>query len=209
MSPAAQICSTVVAPKPWVTNRSSAASATRLRASATRRARRPTDSCTLLRLVSVSPPPGGDVEKFDRTTMVMTAVTYDGMRDGCYDRDARVKDFTLNWCDGSLPFPTFPRFCGQTFYEASDKELALACIKAYNDWMVEEWCAPSRGFNIPLCIMPLWDVDLAAAEIQRNADRGVRAFCFSELPHHLKLPTIHSGSWDPVFQVCNDTGVTL
>ena len=24
-----------------------------------------------------------------------------------------------------------------------------------------------------------------------------------------KLPTIHSGDWDPVFQVCNDTGVTL
>ena len=65
---------------------------------------------------------------------------------------------------------------------ADDKELGLACVKAYNDWMVEEWCAPSGGVNIPLCIMPLWDVELAAAEIQRNADRGVRAFCFSELP---------------------------
>ena len=73
--------------------------------------------------------PGGDVEKFDRTTMTMTAVTYDGMRDGCYDRDARVKDFELNWVDGSLPFPTFPRFCGQTFFEANDKELALACVE--------------------------------------------------------------------------------
>ena len=114
--------------------------------------------------------------------MVMTAVTYDEMRPGCYERDARIKDFELNWIDGSLPFPTFPRFCGQTFYEADDKELGLACVKAYNDWMVEEWCAPSGGMNIPLCIMPLWDVELAAAEIQRNAERGVRAFCFSELP---------------------------
>ena len=139
----------------------------------------------------------------------MEALTYDEMRPGCYERDARIKDFELNWVDGSLPFPTFPRFCGQTFYEADDKELGLACVKAYNDWMVEEWCGPSGGMNIPLCIMPLWDVELAAAEIQRNADRGVRAFCFSELPHHLKLPTIHSGDWDPVFQVCNDTGVTL
>ena len=25
----------------------------------------------------------------------------------------------------------------------------------------------------------------------------------------MKLPTIHSGGWDPVFPVCNDTGVTL
>jgi predicted TIM-barrel fold metal-dependent hydrolase len=153
--------------------------------------------------------PGGDVSKFDPSKMVMTAVTYDELRPGCYERDARVKDFELNWTDGSLPFPTFPRFCGQTFYETPDRDLGLACVKAYNDWMVEEWCAPSGGVNIPLCIMPLWDAELAAAEIQRNADRGVRAFCFSEMPHHLKLPTIHSGGWDPVFQVCNDTGVTL
>ena len=153
--------------------------------------------------------PDGDLSKFDPSVMVMTAVTYDEMRPGCYDRDARIKDFELNWTDGSLPFPTFPRFCGQTFYETPDRDLGLACVRAYNDWMVEEWCGPSGGLNIPLCIMPLWDVELAAAEIQRNADRGVRAFCFSEMPHHLKLPTIHSGQWDPVFQVCNDTGVTL
>jgi predicted TIM-barrel fold metal-dependent hydrolase len=153
--------------------------------------------------------PGDDLSKFDPSVMTMTAMTYDEMRPGCYDRDARVKDFELNWTDGSLPFPTFPRFCGQTFYETPDRDLGLACVKAYNDWMVEEWCAPSGGVNIPLCIMPLWDEELAAAEIQRNADRGVRAFCFTELPHHLKLPTIHSGGWDKVFQVCNDTGVTL
>ena len=153
--------------------------------------------------------PDGDLSKFDRTTMTMTAVTYDAMRPGCYERDARVKDFELNWVDSSLPFPTFPRFCGQTFYEAEDKELALACVRAYNDWMVEEWCEPSGGMNLPLCLMPLWDVELAVAEIRRNADRGVRAFCFSELPTRLNLPSIHTGYWDPVFAVCNDTGVTL
>jgi predicted TIM-barrel fold metal-dependent hydrolase len=150
----------------------------------------------------------GKIE-FDRSHMTMTPVTYDEMRPGCWQVEARIKDFDLNWVDGSLPFPTFPRFCGQTFYEGDDKELGLACVRAYNDWMVEEWCGTSRGYNIPLCLIPLWDVELAAAETQRNADRGVRAICFSELPHHLKLPTIHSGYWDPLFQVCNDNGVTV
>jgi len=159
--------------------------------------------------IPVEATPGGDISKFDRTTMTMTAVTYDGMRPGCWDPVERVKDFELNWVDGSLPFPTFPRFCGQTFFEADDKELALACVKAYNDWMVEEWCAPSGGVNLPLCLMPLWDVPEAVAEIERNAARGVRAFCFSELPTRLGLPSIHTGEWDPVFAACNDTGVTL
>ena len=153
--------------------------------------------------------PGGDLDKFDRSVMTMTAITYDDMRPGCWQVEERIQDFELNWVDGSLPFPTFPRFCGQTFFEAEDKELALACVQAFNDWMVEEWCGTSRGMNLPLCIMPLWDVDLAAAEIKRNADRGVRAFAFSELPTRLNLPSIHTGHWDPVLAVCNDTGVTL
>jgi predicted TIM-barrel fold metal-dependent hydrolase len=153
--------------------------------------------------------PGGDVSKFDKTLMTMTATTYDDMRPGCWDPKERKKDFELNWVDGSLPFPTFPRFCGQTFYEADDKELALACVKAYNDWMIEEWCDPAIGVNIPLCIMPLWDVELAAAEIKRNAERGVRAVCFSELPTRLNLPSIHTGYWDPMFDTASETGTTV
>ena len=49
-----------------------------------------------------------------------------------------------NWTQASLSFPNFPRFCGQTFLEANDRELALLCVRAYNDWMVEEWCARER-----------------------------------------------------------------
>ena len=140
----------------------------------------------------------------------MEALTYDEMRPGCYERDARIKDFELNWVDGSLPFPTFPRFCGQTFYEADDKELGLACVKAYNDWMVEEWCGAVRRLQHPA--VPHAALGRRARGRKRSSatrSAACRAFCFSELPHHLKLPTIHSGEWDPVFQVCNDTGVTL
>jgi predicted TIM-barrel fold metal-dependent hydrolase len=131
------------------------------------------------------------------------------MRTGCYDAKERKKDFELNWVDGSLPFPTFPRFCGQTFTEAKDRDLGLACIYAYNDWMVEEWCGDSGGLLIPLCIIPLWDAELAAAEVRRNAARGVHAVCFSEIPPHLGLPSIHSGYWDPFFRACEETSTVV
>ena len=72
-------------------------------------------------------------------------MTYDEMRPGCYDPAPRLDDMDLNWVEASLCFPTFPRFCGQTFLEADDKDLALLCVQAYNDWMVEEWCAGSRA----------------------------------------------------------------
>jgi predicted TIM-barrel fold metal-dependent hydrolase len=149
--------------------------------------------------------PDGDVTRFDRTKLEARAITYDEMRPGCYEPTARVADMALNGVDGSLAFPTFPRFCGQTFLEGDDHELGLACVQAYNDFMVEEWSEPSGGVLIPLCLIPLWDVDLAVAEVRRNAERGVRAVCFSEIPHHLGLPSIHTGAWDPFFAVCEET----
>jgi predicted TIM-barrel fold metal-dependent hydrolase len=55
----------------------------------------------------------------------------------------------------------------------------------------------------------MWDADLAAAEVGRNAARGVRAVCFSEIPPHLGLPSIHSGYWDPFFTACVETGTVV
>jgi predicted TIM-barrel fold metal-dependent hydrolase len=63
--------------------------------------------------------------------------------------------------------------------------------------------------NIPLGIIPLWDPELAATEVERNAARGMHAICFSEIPTRLGLPSIHSGAWDPLFAACNDNAVTL
>ncbi|HEV8205707.1 MAG TPA: amidohydrolase family protein [Acidimicrobiia bacterium] len=142
---------------------------------------------------------------FDRDDMTMSPMTYDEMRPGCYEPKARVDDMELNWVEASLSFPSFPRFCGQTFLEAKDRELAEACVYAYNDWMVDEWCGDSGGRLIPLPIIPLWDAELAAAEVRRNAERGAHAVCFSEIPAVLGLPSIHTGEWDPFFAACAET----
>jgi predicted TIM-barrel fold metal-dependent hydrolase len=138
-------------------------------------------------------------------------VPYDQMRPGCYEPKARVQEMLSNHVDGSLCFPSFPRFCGQVFTEQSenDRALGLACIQAYNDWMVEEWCGESDGHLIPLCVVPLWDPQLAAQEIRRNAARGVRAVTFSELIGRLGHPGLHTDYWDPFFAACEETGTVV
>ena len=146
---------------------------------------------------------------FDRDEVKVTGITYEEMRKGCWDPKARVEDMDANWTEAQMCFPSFPRFCGQTFMEASDKELADLCVKAYNDWMVEEWCGDSDGRLIPLTIIQLWDAELAAAEIHRNAERGVRAVCFSEIPPYLGLPSIHTDYWEPFFRACAETGTVI
>lgn len=138
-------------------------------------------------------------------------ISYAEMRPGCYDRDARLEDMSAGGIERSLCFPTVPRFCGQTFLEAEDKDLALLCVLAYNDWTVEEWAGGSGGRLVPLCLVPLWDPELAAAEVRRNAERGVRAVAFSELPQYLGLPSLHDADrrWDPLLRACDETGTVM
>ena len=100
---------------------------------------------------------------------------------------------------------------GQLFWEGSDHELGLACVHAYNDWMIDEWSASAPGRLIPLIILPLWDPEAAAAEIERCAGMGARGLAFSENPEPLGLPTIYDpdGYWDPVFASANDTEMVV
>jgi predicted TIM-barrel fold metal-dependent hydrolase len=137
----------------------------------------------------------------------MGAVSYDQMRPGCYDPVARVADMDAAGILASLCFPSIARFCGQIFWEAKDKDLALLCLRAYNDWMIEEWCGSAPGRYIPLLIIPLWDPLEAAAEVRRNAARGGHAMCFSENPEPLGLPTVWDPDryWNPVWDACQET----
>jgi predicted TIM-barrel fold metal-dependent hydrolase len=139
----------------------------------------------------------------------LRGVRYDEMRPGCWRLPDRLSDMDDNGVQAQLCFPNYPRFCGQQFLWGKDRELALLCVEAYNDWMVEEWCGPSGGRLIPLCLIPLWDAEQAAAEVRRNAERGVRAVAFSELPTYLELPSIYTGYWDPFFTACEETGTAV
>ena len=141
--------------------------------------------------------------------VTMEGVTYDDIAPGCYDPIARLADMDINHVEASLCFPNYPRFCGQLFSEADDLELGLLCVQAYNDWMIDEWCGSSGGRLIPLCIVPLWDAELAAKEIYRVAEKGCRAVAWSELPAWLGRPGIHGDYWDPFLKACEETQTVI
>jgi predicted TIM-barrel fold metal-dependent hydrolase len=136
-------------------------------------------------------------------------IGYDDMRPGCYDPAERVADMNRGNVLATLLFPSFPRYCGQVFHEAKDKELALLCVRAWNDFILEDCAEAYPGRFIPMMIIPLWDPVAAAAEIERTAARGAKSIAFSENPTKLGLPSVHTSFWDPVWQACNDTGFVV
>ena len=136
-------------------------------------------------------------------------VNYDELPKVYYDPKARIPDMDEDHVIAGLNFPFFPRFCGQTFSQAQDRELALKCLTAYNDYIIDEWCAAAPGRYIPMIIVPLWDTALAVAEVHRCADKGAKAIAFSENVHALGFPSIHSGEWDGFFAAANETKMPL
>ena len=129
---------------------------------------------------------------------------FSDMRPGCYDVNERVRDMNANGVLGSLCFPSWPGFAARQFYVTPDKDMAIALLRAYNDWHVDAWCGAHPGRFIPLGLVPIWDPELMAAEVHRLASKGCRAVTFSENPAHLGLPSLHSDHWDPFWGACED-----
>jgi hypothetical protein len=145
----------------------------------------------------------------DRRDFGLDPTSYDTMRPGCYTVEDRIADMDLDGIHAQLCFPSFPGFAGSTFFGAKDKELAAACVRAWNDWMIDEWCAGMPGRQIPLALVPYWDIDATVAEAERIIGRGARSISFTEMPHALGLPSFHTDHWDRFLAVVSEAEVPL
>jgi hypothetical protein len=115
----------------------------------------------------------------------------------------------VNGVLASMCFPTMAGFNARTFTEAGNKDLSYVMLQAYNDWHIDEWCAAYPGRFIPLGIVPMWDVDLAVAEVHRLGKKGFRAVSFLEAPHAQGWPSFLSGHWDPMLEAIIEENLVL
>ena len=136
-------------------------------------------------------------------------VNYSRMRPGAYDPVARLADMDLDGVWAEMPFPSFPGFCGNKFLDAQDKELSLLCVRAYNDYLLDVWCATAPDRYIGMVILPLWDKQECVAEIHRTAAKGARAITFPDNPAALGLDTYQSCGWDSVLSAAEEAGLPL
>jgi predicted TIM-barrel fold metal-dependent hydrolase len=133
-------------------------------------------------------------------------VGFEELRPGVVDPEARLGDMDLAGVWASLCFGSIVwGFAGTRLSTMSDQEVGLASLKAYNDWMIEEWCGVAPDRYIPCQLPWMNDPAVAAAEICRNAERGFRAVSFSENPEGLGFPNIYHRHWDPFLAACQDT----
>jgi uncharacterized protein len=134
---------------------------------------------------------------------------WDEMPRQVYSASQRLAAMDLDGIDCSVLYPTVAGLAGQIFGKFDDPELELACVQAYNDWLIEEWAQVSSRF-VPQCIVPIWPVDYAVAEVRRAVANGHKGVIFPASPMELRdVPHINEPVYDPLWAVCEDLGVPL
>jgi predicted TIM-barrel fold metal-dependent hydrolase len=137
-------------------------------------------------------------------------VRFDEVRPAMYDVHERIRDMDINGVVASLCFPSMVfGFCAQRFAQFRDHDLGLAAMRAYNQWIIEEWVGPYPDRMIGQQVPWLLDPEIAAAEVRKNAELGFRAVTFSENPELLGLPSLYTEYWDPFFRACAETSTVV
>ena len=126
-----------------------------------------------------------------------------------YVPSERLRAMDLDGIDVSVLFPNVAGLAGETFGTITDPELELACVRAYNDFIIEEWGEASERF-VPLAVVPLAPIEAAVGEVRRAVKKGARGVAFPAVPWHLRdLPHINERHWDPLWSVCEELQVPL
>ena len=126
-----------------------------------------------------------------------------------YDPQERLKAMDAAGIDYAVLYPTVSGVGGQIFGRIEDAELELACVQAYNDWLIEEWADASPRF-VPQCIVPLYPVEATVKEIRRCVANGHRGVIYPAIPMELRdLPHINDSVYDPLWAVCQELRVPL
>jgi uncharacterized protein len=135
-------------------------------------------------------------------------LTYDGIRPGSFDPAARLADLDADGIWAQVLYPSVTLAGARTYTD--DRELQLACVRAYNEWLAE-FCAPGGGRLIGQTIIPTTGVDDAVAELRWGLDHGMRGAVIAAYPNGtLDDPgPVNDAFWDLAQEAAVPLGVHI
>lgn len=103
---------------------------------------------------------------------------------GAMDAKERVARLDAEGLDAAFIYGTL---CLMYETELTDPEIAQACTRAYNRWIVD-WCSDSGGRLLPIAHLSLGDPEAAAKELERAVKAGCKGafvvqFTMTRKPH--------------------------
>jgi len=121
----------------------------------------------------------------------------------------RVAAMDEDGVDVQTFFGNIAGVAGNTFSNPDfEEDFRLDCIRAYNDFQIDDWATPYPGRFITLAVLPMWDVDKAVAELQRMAKRGAKGISFS-FPEQWGYASVADPYWHPLWAAAQDANLSI
>lgn len=144
-----------------------------------------------------------------QTDRALPKTRWDDVPRATWDCGERLQAMDRDGVDVTVLYPTLSGFSGERFAAIADSELQLACVEAYNDWLIDQWAQKSQRF-VPQCIVPLTSIEAAVNEIKRAVARGHRGVVFPAAPMTLRaVPHINDSVYDLIWATCQDLQVPV
>jgi predicted TIM-barrel fold metal-dependent hydrolase len=133
--------------------------------------------------------------------------SFEEMDAAAFDATERLRRLDEYGIWAQVLYPNVIGFDISLFIEQSP-EFALACVQAYNDFILE-WASADLRRLIPIMMMPFWDIDASIAEMERNRSRGIRSTLFGGHMERIGLPPVYDEHWDPVWAAAQDLDMSV
>jgi predicted TIM-barrel fold metal-dependent hydrolase len=118
-----------------------------------------------------------------------------------YDCDARLELMDRLGISHGIVYPNVGGFGNQNFLKIDDRDLRIACVEIYNDWM-SDLQARSDNRILPMALVPWWDIEACVAEVDRMKTAGARGIVMCSNPHDSGMPNFAQPEWRPFWEVC-------
>jgi predicted TIM-barrel fold metal-dependent hydrolase len=132
-----------------------------------------------------------------------SGLTYETIRRGHFEVDARLTDMDADGIYAQILYPSVCEEGARIF--GDERELQLACVRAYNEWLLE-FCAgaPARLFGV--ATIPATGVADAVAELEWALREGYRGIVISTFPSGSVEPSPDDG---PFWARAQEAGISV
>lgn len=111
---------------------------------------------------------------------------------GGWDPAERVKEMATDGVSAEVLYPTL----GLSLFGLDDARLQEACFRVYNDWLID-YCRVAPDRLIGVACIPVYDIEVGVAEMERCRKAGMRGAIIWQAPHP-DLP-FHSEHYEPLW----------
>ena len=135
-------------------------------------------------------------------TVQVSGYKWEEILPGNYDGAAQLKDMMDEGVDAAMLYPSVPLMG----WFMGEDPFALALFQTFNDWVVDDFCAPDPKRLIAQPLMPVnHSMEVLLAEMDRMLKKGVKALHIPVYPDKVWWDPY----WDPFFKAVSEAGVPL